>query len=568
MAMITRTIDRLPPEILGEIFKLVHTMEAAHGTRIGCCDQEHVVRRPRSPDKLAEVCTRWRSAALETRELWCRIAVHRSEKWLELGLTRSGNKPLHVGLHHPTTSLASWSLLEGHTQRLRSLTVAWYECKGTQKLFWRLIRMVANMQLPLLEELSVDYSTFADYWPGGGVDERGWSFVLKGTRLPALRVLCLKDAWIPWDSSIFSQLRVLHIEGINLHTSKWLFLDEFLALLQGCPYLEYLDLSHAYFVRFPSTEATDPDSDLVVGFPALRYLRLGWDSVWLRPSAIFQMLAHFRLEPQTTVAIKSLYEPLCVSSRPRSFPRCTLRNLIPRNPTCLPILATATTLCLPSMEFDAPHDMRFMASKADDPHRGSLTVDLLKWHKCSDNPWPTCRCADDQLMDICTIFAQAPLQRLELGSDAFSVSGLSAAIRSLPHIRILEVSLKDPYSLEEVIEALATPADPTNLESETKRGVVLPKLRTLRMNTFNWHSKLLSNIAEHLDWRSKRGTELSQLHIEVRGRPQDEEGEIEHEFEHSAQLLRLQMFVVDPVLYVDIPSPSRRTANPPSFELI
>ncbi|KAJ2986751.1 hypothetical protein NUW54_g9644 [Trametes sanguinea] len=60
--------------------------------------------------------------------------------------------------------------------------------------------------------------------------------------------------------------------------------------------------------------------------------------------------------------------------------------------------------------------------------------------------------------------------------------------------------------------------------------------------------------AKHLEWRSQRGTKLSQLHIEVYGRPKDEDGGIGRDSQHNAQLARLQMVVNGPVEYVDVPS--------------
>ncbi|KAJ3009393.1 hypothetical protein NUW54_g2799 [Trametes sanguinea] len=272
------------------------------------------------------------------------------------------------------------------------------------------------------------------------------------------------------------------------------------------------------------------------------------------------MLDRFRLDPRTTVSVWSAYQPMCVPAHPRD-PIHRLEDLIPRDPICFPITETATTLCLPS----APsHNMRFIATNSGDPDHGFLTVDLV--HDCfsPEDLGSDCDCADVQLEAILTIFSGASLQELELGSDAFSVSELSDDLRSLlPNLQTLDVSFTDPNSLEQIFEVLTSLPDPIDLESEALSDLVLPELRTLRMKTFEWSPQLLEDIAKHLEWRSQRGTKLSQLHIEVYGRPKDEDGGIGRDSQHNAQLARLQMVVNGPVEYVDVPSARGKRTIPP-----
>ena len=87
-------------------------------------------------------------------------------------------------------------------------------------------------------------------------------------------------------------------------------------------------------------------------------------------------------------------------------------------------------------------------------------------------------------------------------------------------------------------------------------GVVVPKLRSLKLKTFPWHPSLLSDVERCLEWRSERGTYLEKLYIEVYDRKRDPEGAVALELQHIAQLVALQMQVNGLVEYVDAPRPS------------
>ncbi|KAF7308015.1 F-box domain-containing protein [Mycena kentingensis (nom. inval.)] len=95
----TRAIERLPPELLGEIFAFT----------LPCLRRAGSKEIPTAPWWLGHVCTQWRSAALAHAVLWCDVSLYAAydtptlvacgEKMLAAQLARSRSASLHIQLH-------------------------------------------------------------------------------------------------------------------------------------------------------------------------------------------------------------------------------------------------------------------------------------------------------------------------------------------------------------------------------------------------------------------------------------------------------------------------------------
>ncbi|CDO69940.1 hypothetical protein BN946_scf184836.g14 [Trametes cinnabarina] len=281
------------------------------------------------------------------------------------------------------------------------------------------MKKIQDVDLPVLEELRVNYYSVPDTIVGSP-EPRGRMVKLDAARLPALRVLCLISAYIPWDSPLFSQLRVLHLEAITLSEQEVISLDTFLELLAESAHLQCLDLSHAFFVSYPDVGSNAPQSlDAAPG--------------------IYQLLLHLRVDPGTTVEIATEHD----EQTTRRVSKRGIRRLIPQHPAILPILDSATSLHLPPAP---PNSVHFSAASESDGY-GTLTVsyvrtcDLHEHVRLSSAPYEYI--TDQQLVDICDTFADSSLRHLTMESEIFGEAALIAAFCDLPDLSTLEVSFLD-----------------------------------------------------------------------------------------------------------------------------
>lgn len=111
----------LPPEILGEIFKLYMLM---------CTEcfrfEEYNPNSQKSPYRwyrVASVCRYWRSVALSTAELFARVDLTRSQgHFTSEWLAHSGKVPLQI-IGHLTPTNNCWGVISPHMERISKLNV-------------------------------------------------------------------------------------------------------------------------------------------------------------------------------------------------------------------------------------------------------------------------------------------------------------------------------------------------------------------------------------------------------------------------------------------------------------
>ncbi|KAI0351245.1 hypothetical protein OH77DRAFT_964185 [Trametes cingulata] len=536
------TVGWLPVEILSIIFLWAAILDSDNDY----AEPWHYVDHARTQwFSLTQVCKHWREVALDTSELWTHIDVGRSIEWLELGLSRSRNRTIDVGLHSLRTAKRAIRLLSAHVHRLHKLSIHWVpRDAATSETVKALINKICRMELPALVELCVH---LGKQMLTDGHNAR--LVALRPACFPSLQTVRFRWAYLPWDSALFSQLEVLHLEEVAVPWEEKLPLDIFLAAIERCVSLEELTLSFALPVQFPH-EDNLPGSDRVVVLPRLRHVHIEWDSVWTNPPEIFQFLEHFQLPPKAslTIVVEYSVEACCLNSDCEAA-----LELIPDN---LPILNKATSLYLECTPPTGPDtgEAYYLVETDDDVYLGfTLKNDSAR---CKDGKTWTFD-VDVQLAGFCALFEDSPhLTRLTIDTEEYTAEGLETAFSRLPEITIIEATYTSLDALRELLAALATPLEPDSPDGPP----VMPKLRSLKIKELPWDPELLPAIEECLEWRAKRGTELSQLQLEVYGRPTDEDGDIDFEMAQTTQIVSLQMQMNGSVVLLDVPKPVEGTS--------
>ncbi|KAI0655711.1 hypothetical protein C8Q70DRAFT_411106 [Cubamyces menziesii] len=535
--------DRIPVEILSQI------LEYATEERSDSLDETDIRRRgfyylstyvaPSSLGAIMQVCSHWRAVALNTPNLWRRVDVYEHVEPLVTALDRSRSKMVDVSLHRASGAQSALPLLAAHSRRLRKLSLHWLDDdKDKGELCEDLMDQVGQMDLPALEELLVDDGE--TYWPG---EVYALELLLDPALLPSLRIVKLDTSYISWSSMIFSQLRVLHLQEVAVPPEEEVSLSNFLDILAACQSLEELILVYAFPIAFSDfgqgSIPEGPFAGRVVELPKLQLLHLEWDSMWRTPCETYQLLQHLRLRSQTTVRIAVEYDQVVNPAR-------SLFDVVPRDPTCLPILSTGTSV---RVFVDQRNFTRFAVESA----LGNRDFTLLLANK-NDTDWPEWYGVDQQLTDFCTIFAGSPrLTRLSIETRGVSTVGLESSLRLLRHLSAIEVTLGTADALKQLLDALVSPncREETSSDTDNKNDVIAPHLRTLKLKTLPWHPELSSDIERCLEWRARHGTELQELYIEAYGRKRDAEGEVELGVQHTRQLGTLQVLVKGSVVFVD-----------------
>ncbi|KAH9886943.1 hypothetical protein C8Q73DRAFT_266238 [Cubamyces lactineus] len=553
-----RPFDRLPVEILAMILSWVAEEPYSsdpNRTDIRHCDPHFLptyVSYPWQLKTILQVCSHWHSVALKTPDIWCRIDVYESVEPLVICLDRSRNKMMDVSLHRLSGARQALPLLVAHSHRLRKLSVHWPsedienedECRA-------LTDQVAQMDLPALQELLVDHGEIL--WPEG--------LPLDPNLLPSLQIVMFDTHYISWDSTIFTQLRVLHLRDLPVDHEEEISLSAFLEILAGCQLLEELVLARAVCIAFPYLTSEGPFAGPIVELPKLRLLHLEWDHVWKTPCESYQLLQHLRLRPQTAVRIAVDFAGRGYGSGGSGGSGArSLLELVPHDLTSLPILTTGTCV---RVSLPGPSSLQFIRFMVESSLGGDDFILLLA--KEPKFNWPEGFGIDQHLVDFCTLFADAPLTRLHLDADGLSTAGLESLFRLLQRLTIIEVDYHTPEAFKQYLNVLASspsPALSTCRENgsscvDNTRDVFVPQLRSLKLKKVRWHPELLSDVERCLEWRSERGTRLEELYVEAYGRERDTEGEVALELQHIMRLLALQTQVKGLVDFVDVPVPSK-----------
>lgn len=268
-------IDRLPNEVLGDIFQLAERAPTNHTLGLAL----------RAPLNLVRVSRRWRDVAAGTPALWTKIDT-RNAPLAPLFLARSARAPLRIELARFTVRAPGdfaaitddrerrahdavcrdvfpfLALLQPHMHRCASLVI-----RGSF-LDERALAASFSTPAPILEEFHLDFDRLVH--PAaesqGGEDLLG----LFGQHTPRLRSLRLTGVCISLGSSAYRGLTELRLVFIRFTRSH---IHTLINNLAACPRLEHLTLSRVHFWP-PEGPGHAPPPELVtplpIEFPQLR----------------------------------------------------------------------------------------------------------------------------------------------------------------------------------------------------------------------------------------------------------------------------------------------------------
>ncbi|TCD61496.1 hypothetical protein EIP91_008362 [Steccherinum ochraceum] len=288
-------ICRLPPETLGEIFRLfVEDMEL-YG--YWWLDRERYIDRPLVP---AQVCHYWREVAVGTPWLWTRITVDNALERTRTFITRSKQVPLTVTSIQNIRSKDLSRFLSGLELAISELhrALSFHASLTTQT--YDAVAHLIPLQLPLLKSLTMisqkmnDSSTplFSDFF--------------RTHLTPRLKTLDIRGHRVSWAKDIFPQhLLELTVQSPPEDYSLWTpsAITEVMSALQSFPSLKTLSLAHV-IPPLPDTLDGVPlvlppiQEAFVLRLPRLRYLTITSSTV-----SALHILDHFDLRPSTRVAL-------------------------------------------------------------------------------------------------------------------------------------------------------------------------------------------------------------------------------------------------------------------------
>lgn len=255
-------INRLPPEILGQIFEawvmLWRKMQAENGEW-----------RASDPmwTLILLVCRYWYNTAVSTHMLWNTFAVNEATRVsvAEALLCRSARTPLYITILGAEMEHKAMQLVLEHLYRIRSLllyTNKWHDN----------VTYVLGGSAPLLR--SIHYVDESSFLATQSPKHAGVPF--RSVNMPALTSLeYWHPSYIPWDLPLFkptlTHLSLKLLYGGRPTTYFAVGMDDVLRALTHMPLLQHLELHN---VLPPRVSGPSPKSLDVVPLPHLRMLDL------------------------------------------------------------------------------------------------------------------------------------------------------------------------------------------------------------------------------------------------------------------------------------------------------
>ncbi|TFK83244.1 hypothetical protein K466DRAFT_555400 [Polyporus arcularius HHB13444] len=438
------TIDCLPNEILVKIFVL-HQPPRIEGHDRGT--------KPEWRDACAwaplmGVCRHWRAVALETPLLWQVVDVGNSTKWLELAIARTRDAVLELYFHsHRTGVEALLMLIMPHIHRVRKLLLP-----PMSLACLILLSPIHNETFPVLDELRLwvdepQELRVAEYVP----------FDLSPSRLPALRVLHLQIAVVPWTAATMSRLRYLSLRSCSPLQPIPSF-RQFLDVIEACSELEELELHH-FISRFASSSIHE--STRTIRLPKLRELVLG-DA----PDSIAHFIANVYIEETVTVRLEG-WPAIIGDELQEGF-----QSLLPKNTSHLPVLRTLTEVWI-TLNIEDDQEIIGVVPRRSLPLTLSLStkVDYTGWWSYHST----------MLTEFAILFRDVRLQTLRVFLEPQNTQSfhtwieLFAAFPTLQHLEIHPGG--DPVHVFMALSSLSAPTEGPQLSRP-----LCPNLRRLEMD--------------------------------------------------------------------------------------
>ena len=248
-------ITLLPTEILFEIMCYLPLFVGRNAPSIHPLDRELDPSRRFTKDgpirtphwvAVSHVCRRWREIALKCKALWTTVPLV-SVSWAQRALTLSYPHPiiLHIdckdrSLDRGYVSVLALSLVLTHMDRIRKIHMhaPWGTRHGD-----RIMDLVFGaLSRGALELEELDLAPDPPFLARSGVDRNSGAAAEMETQvvLPALRVVCLDQCYLPADCLLFhAGLRHLRLSGTR---AMWPSMEPLLDTLSLVPELQVLEL--------------------------------------------------------------------------------------------------------------------------------------------------------------------------------------------------------------------------------------------------------------------------------------------------------------------------------------
>ncbi|KDQ18196.1 hypothetical protein BOTBODRAFT_553089 [Botryobasidium botryosum FD-172 SS1] len=335
---------------------------------------------------VSQVCRRWRSVALGTRELWAQVpnvnSYESTADRVEISLERAGNCPLSLifDLREQHEELYIWlehylwsseqvlELLEPKISQCADLTAYLSRADIGEHLLHAFAHATNPARLKTLK--------LVGKYPDRRLDGKNWEKKRMVELMSGIRILHLHGHTIPWQYPTF-MTRLTELQLSEIWEENWPSSTEMMEILRACPSLECLGF---YWVGLSG--AVDSTSSPIT-MPCLQTINLTWSKrgifTCLLPSIRVPALANLRTQGDCAEAAHSLTEfisslsqapvrRLRLSYTEHSIPPQKIESLI----RLLPNLTTLEFATIPDLE------PVLTALSADDnlcPNLEKLTLD-------------------------------------------------------------------------------------------------------------------------------------------------------------------------------------------------
>ncbi|EIW56858.1 uncharacterized protein TRAVEDRAFT_21852 [Trametes versicolor FP-101664 SS1] len=535
----TPPINRLPVEILTMIFVWLTRMHK---------DIQNLQFEGAPPQYIGvmRVCKLWNDIALNTVELWQKVSIgeyRTTADRLSAVLARSRSASLDIKVRGASGTLrlaAPFLLREAH--RLRTLNMAEYD-DGVEAVDALLLSAV---EFPRLETLVV-LELSDQHYPFGVTKVAECLVSLDAeNRFPSLRSLELRCVYIPWRAPVFQTLRAFIL--VDCHAPSNISLPEFLAALRRCERLEELEIHYTFMTAFPDVDPNGfpvvPEYPIAI-LPRLHSLLLqNWPSTWYQysPSDIHVLLQHLRIPPTAGITINleidreevgGYEDDAGIVYPPEDYGvNVSFLTPIPQDSACLPLLCNATSITLMASHVECSQRKRYVNIECTrEPEAGTLRVifnEFTSFHESARWPYPQ----SNQLRDVCTLFARAPLTSLTVELLDATSDVLMDMFHTFSALTNLHVYCTGDGQERELLTALAPP----HLTSHPG-SAVLPALRILRLERVAWPACPLTRIIFCIWVRRAQGAAtLSELHITFNDRDTEDVGGVARHYRALAAL--------------------------------
>ncbi|OJT11114.1 hypothetical protein TRAPUB_12398 [Trametes pubescens] len=491
------------------------------------------------------VCKHWTDVALNTAALWQMIPERARVDWFAVALARSKN--MLVDIFANASSLLSVApLLVKEAYRLRTLDTLRGDADpdNTDSDVAGLLEdtIFAVAEFPHLE-------TFAMKNPG--LFSHKLASFCNPDRFPALQILDIAALYVPWDSSVFRQLRVLQIVDVFLPQSDSVPISVFLDVLKTCQCLETLHFIYVSFIDYTGHEQIA--ADFIVSLPSLVSFCWFWPSNWAfqSPTDVYRLLEHLHLPTSVDVHLQFdvvLYtEDEPVTDPHDEYSNISYLKMFPPDTGRLPILSAVRTARFRSPVPGGGGEWAhlYCTGWGDDESFQLSFVNGQEPIK-SSFPYP----ANQQFCDFLSLFDETHLQSLTADLLGLDIICLRRAFNYFPYLKTLELLYQDFDSrcwgiIPRYLFIALT--DPSHHEDGDVTANLLG-LRHLSLENLVWSEHAFCVLFAALVVRTKQGApRLSSLRVKV-GEGGFSRGE---RIPDRDAIAALQAMVDGPVEYVD-----------------